>query len=292
VISCDLCFPGHGPYENYWINFTWSQPVTVHLVLQHVLFLGNYDWAQFNTVFWSLVYEMRISVIFPFIALAVLRLRSIWLIMSAIVLSLVFFPLALLFTNVFHLTSPAAAIRTTLTLHYTAFFIIGSILAKHLSAINRWYDRLTPVLATALALVSLALYGFADASSLVQRLSIPADLFDWPVAAGAAMLILFAINSRPFHGFLTSPTISYLGERSYSLYLIHGTILFSLIYTLMGRVPLVVLLLLYLAITFAVTEIFYRLIERHTMLLGRRLTAPRNPPPQTMSSPILSGPPA
>jgi peptidoglycan/LPS O-acetylase OafA/YrhL len=35
------------------------------------------------------------------------------------------------------------------------------------------------------------------------------------------------------------------------------------------------LLLIYLSVTLAVTEIFYRLIECPTMLLGRRLTAPR-----------------
>jgi peptidoglycan/LPS O-acetylase OafA/YrhL len=79
AILCDLSFPAHGPSNNYWINYTWSQPVTARLVLQHVIFLGVYNWSQFNAAFWSLVYEMRISLVFPFIAVAVLRLRSIGL---------------------------------------------------------------------------------------------------------------------------------------------------------------------------------------------------------------------
>jgi len=292
AILCDLSFPGHGPYDNYWINFTWSQPVTARLILQHVLFLGNYDWFQFNTAFWSLVYEMRISLVFPFIAFAVLRLQTIWLIICAVVLSLAFFPAALLFSTVLHLSSLDAAINTTRTFHYAAFFIIGSVLAKHLHTINRWYVRLKPVHAAILALVALALYGFSEASSLVQRFSIPEDLFDWPVAAGAVMLIVFAMNSRAFHSFLTSRTIHYLGERSYSLYLIHGTILFALIHTLMGRVRMDVLFLIYLAITLTVTEFFYRLMEHPSMLLGRRLTAVRKILPQTVPSSIASGPPA
>ena len=106
------------------------------------------------------------------------------------------------------------------------------------------------------------------------------------------MLIILAMNSRPFHKFLTSRTIHYLGERSYSLYLIHGTILFSLIHTLMGRVRLDVLFLFYLAITLFVTEIFYRLIERPAMLFGRRLTATRKVLPQTEPLPVVSVPPA
>jgi peptidoglycan/LPS O-acetylase OafA/YrhL len=292
AILCDLSFPGHGPYNNYWINYTWSQPVTARLVMQHILFLGNYDWLQFNTAFWSLVYEMRISLVFPFIAVAVLRLRTIWLIVCAVALSLAFFPTALLLSTVLHLGSLDAAVNTTRTFHYAAFFIIGSVLAKHLHAINRWYARLKPAHAAALALISLALYGFSDASSLTQRLSIPEDLFDWPVAAGAVMLIIFAMNSRPFRTFLTSRTIHYLGERSYSVYLIHGTIIFTLIHTLMGRVRIGVLLLIYLAITLIVAEIFYRLIEHPSMLLGRRLTAARRAPPQNVPFSIASGPPA
>jgi peptidoglycan/LPS O-acetylase OafA/YrhL len=290
AILCDLSFPGHGPYGDYWINYTWSEPVTAPLVIQHILFLGSYDWRQFNTAFWSLVYEMRISLIFPFIAVAVLRLRTIWLVVCAVALSLAFFPVALLLSGVLHLGSLDAAVNTTRTLHYAAFFIIGSVLAKHLHAINRWYARLKPAHAVTLALVSLALYGFSDASSLIRHFSLPEDLFDWPVAAGAAMLIIFAMNSRPFHSFLTSRTVHYLGERSYSVYLIHGTIIFTLIHTLMGRVRIGILFLIYLAITFIVTEIFYRLIERPSMLLGRRLTTTRKITTEMASSTIASGP--
>jgi peptidoglycan/LPS O-acetylase OafA/YrhL len=287
AILCDIYFSGRVQANDYWIKWTWSAPVTTRLVVQHILFLGNYDWAQFNTAFWSLVYEMRISLVFPLLALAVLRLRAVWVILSAAALSLAFYPLAILFSSVLHLSSRDAATNTTLTLHYAAFFLIGSLLAKHLHAISRWFARLTALQAGAIALVSLALYGFSNASSIVQRFSIPSDLYDWGAAAGATMLIVFAINSRPFHSFLTSRTIHHLGQISYSLYLIHGTILFILIHTLLGRVPMSILLLIYLTATLLVTEIFYRLIERPSMLLGRRLTAPRTTP-HPIESPLIA----
>ena len=277
------------PSDNYWINSTWSAPVTSHLVMQHILFLGSYDWSQFNTAFWSLVYEMRISLVFPLIAVAVLRLRSIWLIFIAAALSAACFPLANLSSNIVHLCTHETAVNTMLTLHYAAFFIIGSLLAKHLPAVNRWYARLTLARVSIVALISLSLYCFGNASSLVQRFpTIPQDMFDWLVAVGAVMLIVFAINNRPFHRFLTSRSIHYLGERSYSLYLIHGTILFAFIHTLMGRVRLDLLLLLYLVTTLLVTEIFYRLIERPTMQLGRRLTTPTRPRTPTTLLPVTS----
>ncbi len=291
AILCDLHFSGRSRANDYWIHLTWSAPVTTSLVVQHILFLGSYDWSQFNTAFWSLVYEMRISLVFPFIALAVVRLRAVWVILCAAALSLAFNPLAILFSSILHLSSRDAAINSMLTLHYAAFFLIGSLLAKHLHAISRWFARLTAFLAGTIALVSLALYGFSNASSIVQRSSIPGDLNDWGTAAGATMLIVFAMNSRPFHSFLTSRTIHHLGQISYSLYLIHGTILFVLIHTLLGRVPMGILLLIYLSVTLLVTEIFYRLIERPTMLLGRRLTTPRTTLKQT-ESPLIAHPPA
>jgi peptidoglycan/LPS O-acetylase OafA/YrhL len=292
AILCDLHFSGPSHSNSYWINRTWSAPVTTSLVVQHILFLGNYDWSQFNTAFWSLVYEMRISLVFPLLALAVLRLRAVWVILSAAALSLAFYPLAILFSSVLHLSSRDAAINSMLTLHYAAFFLIGSLVAKHLDVINRRYAQLSSLQAGSIALVSLVLYGFANASSIVQRFSIPGDLYDWGTAAGAIMLIVFAMNSRPFHSFLTSRTIHHLGQISYSLYLIHGTILFVLIHTLLGRVPTSILLLIYLSVTLLVTEIFYRLIERPTMLLGRRLTTPRTTLKQTESPPLIARPPA
>jgi peptidoglycan/LPS O-acetylase OafA/YrhL len=291
AVLWDIHFSSPHLSNNYWINWTWSVPVTPYLVTQHILFLGSYDWSQFNTAFWSLVYEMRISLAFPFLALAVLRLRALWVILSAAALSLAFYPLAIVFSSILHLSSRAAAINTTLTLHYAAFFLIGSLLAKHLDAINRRYAQLSSLQVAAIALVSLVLYGFANASSIVQRFSIPGDLYDWGTAAGAAMLIIFAMNSPSFHSLLTTRTICHLGQISYSLYLIHGTILFVLIHTLLGHVSMSRLLLIYLVATVLVGEIFYRLIERPAILLGRSFTTARAPRPR-IESPLIGRPPA
>ncbi|OJV41506.1 MAG: hypothetical protein BGO25_17600 [Acidobacteriales bacterium 59-55] len=53
-----------------WRAGTWSAPVDLHSVIQHLLFIGDYNYNRYNTAFWSLVYEMRISLIFPLLFLA------------------------------------------------------------------------------------------------------------------------------------------------------------------------------------------------------------------------------
>jgi peptidoglycan/LPS O-acetylase OafA/YrhL len=217
---------------------------------------------------------MRISLVFPFMALAVIRLKVRWAILAALVLSFSFFPLAQFLSSTLHLCTQQAALSSTITLHYAAFFVIGSLLAKNLHHVNEWYRRLHPLVAALFAFAAFALYCFADASSIVQHFSIPGDLYDWPVAAGAVMIMILAMNATMFHAFLTSRFIHHLGKISYSLYLVHGTVLLTLFHTLDGRIPQVVLLLIYLGTTLAITEVFYSLIEHPTMLLGRRLTTP------------------
>ena len=66
----------HGPLGlTRWANQTWHYPVHRHAVLEHVIFLGQYNVYQFNTAFWSLVIEMRISILFPLLCLIALRIN-------------------------------------------------------------------------------------------------------------------------------------------------------------------------------------------------------------------------
>jgi len=282
ALVCDHFFSRHIA-ENPWTRQTWSEPITAKLVMQHILFLGNYDWAQFNTAFWSLVYEMRISLAFPLIALAVLRLRVGWSLLIAILLSLCFAPLARFSSATLHLSSNSAAVNSTITLHFAAFFILGSLLAKKLDQVNGWYKRLHPLATILLSLAAFLLYCGTNAEIVSRHLRIRGDYYDWGTAAGAVMIMVLAMNASLFHTFLTSKMIHHLGKISYSLYLVHGTVLFTLIHTLLGSVPMPTLLLIYLTATLAITEIFYTLIERPTMLLGRRLTAP---PASRQHSPV------
>ena len=69
------CSMWHGQFGTR----VWAQPVSWPSVLNSVLFLGNYDYARFNIAFWSLVYEMRISIIFPLLYVLTLRLSNAFL---------------------------------------------------------------------------------------------------------------------------------------------------------------------------------------------------------------------
>ena len=282
-ILADLCAPHlHGELSqmagsNRWIDQTWSQPVTFWLVFQHVLFIGRYPSAQFNAAFWSLVFEMRISLAFPFIAAAVLRWRLGWSVCAAFLLwvasvLLDHFGPALLQAD------PDKVGEVGSTLFYAVFFVLGAILATNLAAVDAWFARLNRLQVTAFALVSVLFFGYA--APLLPGRHLVAGTADICCGLGTLGLIVLAVNCDPVQRFLTSRVVHHLGKISYSLYLMHGTILFLLIHTLFGRVPLLVLFALYLGFTLAATEVFHRVVELPTMHLGRRLTAHHRPAKQ------------
>src|SRR5665213_3578455 len=74
LIGCALWH--NRPGSTGWRGATWSNQVDLRSVLQHVLFIGNYNYERYNTAFWSLVYEMRISIIFPLLFVVANRLKA------------------------------------------------------------------------------------------------------------------------------------------------------------------------------------------------------------------------
>jgi peptidoglycan/LPS O-acetylase OafA/YrhL len=94
---------------------------------------------------------------------------------------------------------------------------------------------------------------------------------DWFVAAGAAAIIVAAIHSNTLRRMLLQRWIVWLGEMSYSLYLTHFIVLLLMVHMLYGRVPLTLLLALYLPASFVLSRMFYVAVERPSMNLGRRL---------------------
>ena len=258
--------------SNGWINATWSEPVTRSLVMQHVLFLGSYDFAQFNTAFWSLVYEMRVSLVFPFLALAVVRWRLRMCVLLMAGLWAVSLTLTHFLPRLLHFSRDTVGDWME-TIFYAALFVLGGLLARNLERIERWFDGVKPAAIAGVGLAALVLYAYVSPLNPIP--GVPFGCFEVLAALGAAGFIVLGIHCGPIQRFLTVPIVHHLGKVSYSLYLVHGTVLFLLIHTVFGRIPLAAMFVLYLGMTFAVTEVFYRFVERPTMKLGRRLTTPR-----------------
>ena len=222
--------------------------------------LGNYQWAEYNTAFWSLVYEMRVSLIFPVLAFVTLTAPR-WAAFAAIACCFVI-------ENTFLNGPPDSH-----TIFALPAFTAGILLARDHERLIAWMSSLsrTVILAAGSAAYLCYVYGL-----YIRHLPKPLSYLTEPlILAGAVFLVLASLSLRMCRNFLHRPTLQWLGHISYSMYLVHGTILFSLVHLFFGKIPLLAILPAFLVLTLLVSRVFYSLIERPSMNLGRRMTNAR-----------------
>jgi peptidoglycan/LPS O-acetylase OafA/YrhL len=232
---------------------TWAHRISPHAILQHVLFIGNYNSSRYNIAFWTLVYEMRISIVFPFLCLWLLRLP----LAGALGIGVVF----LLVDGL----RPSLHVLHLFPFLYAWIFIFGVVLARCRQPLRAWIDT-GPGTRSVVLMVSLALYLGAHLMSANQT------VWDALAVAGAAGLIVLALGGNRFAAGLRSSFALFLGRISYSLYLTHGTVLFVIAYLGYGKVGLEWLFLAYVGISVPLACLFCLLIEEPSLRAGRRFS--------------------
>jgi peptidoglycan/LPS O-acetylase OafA/YrhL len=154
-------------------------------------------------------------------------------------------------------------------LTYLPMFMIAALMAAYFNAAQnliRDVERLGPIAVAALWIAVLALY-ISDWLPLHAASLSPAI----PTLGATGLVALFAFSTSGSR-FESQSTVSWLGARSFSLYLVHGPIVVALAYALAGRgwLPWAVLLTA-APLSLLVTDVFYRLIERPSHKFARSL---------------------
>lgn len=243
----------HGPHGlTAWGNDIWSQPVALPLVMQHLLMIGIYDFHQYNPVFWTLVEEMRISLVYPVLAYMVLKFPAKYSLLLAIFLAL----FARGFLRVYSHSS------WILTLEYMGMFLCGMVLARNFAVVSQWYRSRSTSLRALLVILSVVFY-FGGHRRPHGSL--------WFMTIGSLIFIVLSLSSQRAGAFLSYRAPVYLGRISYSLYLIHIPVLFALAITLHHKISWWLILPLYVCTSIALASIFYLLVERPFTQLSRRV---------------------
>ena len=272
-VFCAAAFHGqHLPLV--WAANTWSEPVNRGLVLAHILFLGDYQNDQFDTVFWSLIVEMRLSLLFPIFCLLVRKLKPRMVLPGLAALSVA----GMVVDHKWPMQS-----QPWLTLHYAAMFGLGILTADNLRKLSSFYLSLRKITRKGFIAGGLFLFSFGTMGTMGS----PRFGYgymnggEWVVAAGCLVLMIASLNSISVSGFLSSGVPQWLGKISYSLYLLHSMVMFGLLHLLYGRIPLLAILPISLAGTLVLSWLFYLLIESPSMRLSRRIGARRTAPRET-----------
>jgi len=247
-----------------------------------LLLVGNYDYTQLNTALWSLRAELRLVIIFPLLFAALRGLPSGTVIIAAALVTAIR-PIA-----VDHLAGLAPYIPF---LTYLPVFMVGIVLTRHASRCTELYQSAGRWTRWAFLAFSLAL--FCEGQLLTElplrglwRLDI------WPAIAGSACLMVALLSSPHVEQAFARTRLGSLGKASYSLYLLHGTVLFSLIGMGVLELPVVVSFSIYVVVSALGTWAFYSLVDSPTVRFVAGIDLPLSAPtvPHQRLQPAPSAP--
>lgn len=255
---------GNAPVEasRWFHDDSWTEAPSVAGILAHLLMLGTADAVGLNNVMWSLVHELRISLVFPVVVLAA-RLPP--LPACALLLGAQAGADAALLAGghalrPYHGTDLGHSLL--ITAHFLPAFLLGALLARHATVLLRGLDRLPGL--------SRLLLGTGALAMLTFRVDAVGSI-------GAAFVILLVLHSAPAQRVLGARPLGWLGRVSFSLYLIHLPILLAAVRLLPEVLPLPVILAGVLVVALLASEAMHRWVEVPSIALGRRLALPALP---------------
>lgn len=147
--------------------------------------------------------------------------------------------------------------------------MLGIILAKYKQPINFFYCRLSNWWKFGLLFLGVLAYTY----SFNKVLNIHHFVIDdWVIAIGASIFIVFSINSKTVRKILLFKSINFIGKISYSLYLFHMIVIFTMVNVFYDRLPISIILVGSFIISFGVASLAYFVIEKPSIKLGKFLT--------------------
>jgi peptidoglycan/LPS O-acetylase OafA/YrhL len=275
MILRELFFKGPIPSVSDWFNQSWQSQVTPSTLLDHFTMIGSYNNCAFNPVLWSLVHEMRISIIFPLIVWALIKHERLCLVLPLAFTLVYCLSISLKFRGLIAFDHDYFA-----TLHYTGFFIVGAFLAKYREQIVETALKIPGgfkwlLLGGAVLFYTNAFYlpyyvtpQTGSFALLLRKLWFQ----EWITAIGVLIFIILALSSGSLSGILATKPLQFLGSISYSLYLFHALVL-KVVVTVFSKVlPMPAVLGISLVLALVIATASWRYIEVPSIQLGKTIT--------------------
>lgn len=278
VILCaiklrDLFYTGEIGGLSDTFNRSWRAPANESAAIAgHLFMIGNFDVNAYDGSIWSLVHEMRISILFPLLFLFCKKCSWVISLAAAAFLSFLAYLLAPGFQahdNIFiRLFGP----NILMTLHYTGFFMLGAVMAIYREQIIKAFHTLSKNKMTPLVLFLglLAYTGFRRDAGLPDSGWV--FLSDWAAAAGAAVFLAASISSGRAKKVLRHKLLAFTGRISYSLYLWHIVVLNAFLHGMYGNIPVYLILPQAFLATIFISWITYGAVEVPGVRIGKKLS--------------------
>jgi peptidoglycan/LPS O-acetylase OafA/YrhL len=240
----------------YFNQLGWAFPATWAAAPSIAAILNNPANDYMNEAVWTLVWEVRVALIFPLLMLPIIRWRNVGV-------GLVLVALVLLKHVSLWFVGPAISRVLDApqdTFYYAEYFVFGAAVALNRARISAWFSGRSEVF----GLGCLAL------GCLICWLPWPAQ-HDRIVGVGAAVILVAILGSAQTRSWLTKPPLLWLGGQSYSLYLTHLPLIMVVVIALGGNVPVLACAAIVPA-AIALGWAFHRWVETPSVMFAQRVT--------------------
>jgi len=240
-------------WQSDWYKSLRSSHIDLWNVLAHIVMVGEFYVNSINFVVWSLVHEMRLSLVFPIIYIGLVSGRRDWVLGSSVVLAVLCLALMK------HFGIGSAKYSFIASGVYQLFFVIGGYISVREDQMKAVYRNIHWSLKV--AIFALGIFAFSGGLGMLILSGL----------VGGTIIVLFAVCSEYFEKFLSAGPIQFLGKISYSLYLYHGIILIAFVNTTALYLNLYVQSVFVVAASIIVAVLSERYVEAPSNQLGRRL---------------------
>ncbi|MBD1363637.1 acyltransferase [Mucilaginibacter sp. ZT4R22] len=253
--------PGGNAGFSGWMTGFWGWPWdAVHRqeIVKTFLLIGpNFDADMIDPVIWSLVVEMKMSLLLPFFIIIVSR--------GNLLFNLLFFLLVL-------------ALIYNHTNGFLGVFYIGVLCAKYKEPLTKAIKALNTAWVFALLLLAMFCYNISfEFYTPWGDSAHPFAYFwrDYTNAIGGALVMMMALARVRAGNFLQQPVFNFMGDTSYSFYLLHMPLLisFSSLFGQKFQGSAAAIIVLSIILAYALSYVVFKTIEIPFQTLAKKLVA-------------------
>ncbi|WP_337018800.1 acyltransferase [Oceanobacillus massiliensis] len=270
------------PDLSSWFNGMWAKELAFRDIVSYIFMFGHGS-HNINTVTWSLVHEMRISLVFPLIVWIIYKLNWKASLLGGIAFCLFMSQFLAWLPGHLELSGMKDYLIKSFgnTFHYCSFFIMGAVLAKYRDKFGNVIRQLGISIKLMLAGLFVFLYtiewwvpAFGELKRHASNMEKTTFTIVIDLLIGASIIILFLLvmNTNSLSDFLQKKPLVFLGKISYSLYLIHPVVLLTSVNVLHGFLPLTLIVASVPFTSIGMAAVMYYMVEKPAIKIGKRLS--------------------